>query len=346
MSAMAPPPLRYAGYAESAEIPNIVVDGAPNAATVLAVTHWPGYPQAPELADDLSAQMAYRYLDHPPTHAPAEVVTNNHFDQDGLVAVHALAGRPGAEAAGVGEAQLRELLIDVAAAGDFDTFRHREAARAAMALAAWADPDRSPLGNQLAALDWADQTTLLYTETLPLLVPLVLQPDRHRALWADDDARLAATERALATGTVAIAEDVDLDLAVITVAAGPGGAGVATDADEAFADIHPYAVNNASARFRQLFVRGPWYRYVDRYETWVQYHSRRPRPRVDLRPLAERLSALEPGLTRWGADGPGSVTPTLAPSGPSDLAPAVVEAELLAHLRTAPPAWDPYRPRS
>lgn len=333
-----PHPLRYAGYAASAEVPNIVVDGAPNPGTVLAITHWPGYPTPPGLEADLSAQMAYRYLDHPPPHPPAEVVTNNHFDQDGLVAVHALAGRPGAEASGLSEARLRELLIDVAAAGDFDTYRHRDAARAAMALAAWSDPDRSPLGAQLQALGWAEQTTLLYEETLGLLVPLALHPERHRALWADDDARLTATEQALAAGTITVAERPDLDLAVVTITTRSRGD------DDPFAGVHPYAVNNATGAFRQLWVRPPWYRYTDRYETWIQYRSRRPLPRVDLRPLAERLTGLGPGGTTWRADAPGSITPTLEPDGPSDLDPVTVEAELTAHLRTAPPAWDPYRP--
>jgi hypothetical protein len=344
---MSAPQLRYAGFAEASGVPNIVVDGSPNEATVLAVTHWPGYAQPPGLEADLSAEMAYRYLDHPPLHPPAEVVTNNHFDQDGLVAVHALVGRPGAEASGLPDDRLRQLLVDVAAAGDFDTYRHRDAARAAMALAAWWDADRSPLGSQLAELSWSDRTTLLYVETLPLLVPLTLRPDTYRHLWADDDARLTATEQALAAGTVVVSEHPDLDLAVITVGL-PGAADAddADDADAALAPVHPYAVNNASGAFRQLFQRPPWYRYGDRYETWIQYHSRRPPPRVDLRPLAERLSGLEPGSTRWRADGPGSITPTLAPEGPSDLDPGVVEAEVTAHLRAAPPAWDPFRPAS
>ena len=37
---------------------------------------------------------------------------------------------------------------------------------------------------------------------------------------------------------------------------------------------------------------------VYRYETWVQYTSRRPRARVDLTPLAEELTAEEPGDAR------------------------------------------------
>lgn len=51
-------PLRYVPYDEAAQVPNVVVDGSPNAATVLTLTHWPGIAPPAGLADDLSAQMA------------------------------------------------------------------------------------------------------------------------------------------------------------------------------------------------------------------------------------------------------------------------------------------------
>ena len=79
---------RFAGYSACATVPNIVVDGSPNEGTVLALTHWPGYPQPSGYHFDLSAEMAFHYLDEPIEHPPAEVVTNNHFDQDGLVGLH------------------------------------------------------------------------------------------------------------------------------------------------------------------------------------------------------------------------------------------------------------------
>jgi hypothetical protein len=82
--------VRYLDYEASRDVANIVVDGSPNESTVLALSHWPGIPAPPGLARDLSAEMAFAYLDATPDHAPAEIVTNNHFDQDGLVSIHAL----------------------------------------------------------------------------------------------------------------------------------------------------------------------------------------------------------------------------------------------------------------
>lgn len=46
-------------------MPNIVVDGSPNAGTVLTLTHWPGIAQPARLGADLSAEMAFRYLGAP-----------------------------------------------------------------------------------------------------------------------------------------------------------------------------------------------------------------------------------------------------------------------------------------
>jgi hypothetical protein len=80
----------FVGYPQSAAEPNVVVDGSPNDATVLTLTHWPGFPQPEGFQFDLSAEMAFHYLDAPIDHRPADLVTNNHFDQDGLVGLHAL----------------------------------------------------------------------------------------------------------------------------------------------------------------------------------------------------------------------------------------------------------------
>ena len=330
---------RFAPYADTGDRPNIVVDGSPNAATVLTLSHWPGLVQPPGCEHDLSAGMAFRYLDHPPPHARAEVVTNNHFDQDGLVGVLALSQPDEA-------LRHRQLLLDLAAAGDFGTYRHRAAARASMAVSALADLERSPLADRLAGLGEAERVGLLYQEVLPLTIPLATEPERFRPLWAEEDARLTAAEAAISSGRVTIDDRPDVDLAVIRLP-GDGGddlGGGHRFGHQHFGDIHPMALNNASPRLRQLIVAEGRFRYVDRYETWVQYRSVRPRPRVDLAPLAEQLDALETGSGVWRADPPSALTPELVGRG-SSLTPAAVVAAVEHHLRTAPAAWDPFRPR-
>jgi hypothetical protein len=74
--------------------------------------------------------------------------------------------------------------------------------------------------------------------------------------------------------------------------------------------VHPMAVHNATDRFRVLYRRGHRYVLELRYETWVQYVSRRTLPRPDLGPLAADLSAREARGT-WVFDGVDGMTPRL-----------------------------------
>ena len=102
----------FKAYKDTLKTPNIIVDGTANEATVLTLSHWrhSGTP-APLLADT-SAEIVFNYLDCPQYHVDASAVSNNHFDEDGLVGVFSLIN-PGFAS------RHRELLIAVAHAGDF-----------------------------------------------------------------------------------------------------------------------------------------------------------------------------------------------------------------------------------
>jgi hypothetical protein len=325
---------RFAGYADSADEPNVVIDGSPNEGTVLTLTHWPGFPQPEGFRFDLSAEMAFHHLDAPIDHLPADVVTNNHFDQDGLVGINALVNPEGS-------LEHRTLLIEVAEAGDFATFRDRRAARASMVIDAYADRERSPIGSSLVG-SYDEQCVVLYAETIPLLVSIATDSDRFRDLWADEDAQLTASEALLAEGLVTIDEVPEVDLAVVTIPEEAAVLGGHRFAGMSFESIHPMALHNATGCFRLLVLHGRRYQFVDRYETWVQYRSRRTLPRVDMHPLAEQLTAIERASAGWTASAPGSLTPTLAVEGESSLDSKVVRDAVVAHLRKSPPAWDPY----
>jgi hypothetical protein len=324
----------FVGYSESAAEPNVVVDGSPNDATVLTLTHWPGFPQPEGFQFDLSAEMAFHYLDAPIDHRPADLVTNNHFDQDGLVGLHALINPELAQ-------QHRDLLIDVASAGDFATFRDRRAARASMIIDAYADADRSPLDGRLTG-SYDEQCVVLYEETIPLLVTMAVDGERFHDLWAQEDEQLTASEKMIANGVVTIEEVPDIDLAVVTIPDNETSRSGHRFAGESFFGVHPMALHNATNCLRLLVVHGRRYQYVDRYETWVQYRSRRPLPRVDMRPLAVRLIGCERDAATWTASRPGSLTPTLRVDPESSLDSGVVRGTVVAHLRDDPPAWDPY----
>jgi hypothetical protein len=337
------PDLHYVPYHQLDEAPHVVVDGSPTGGTLLCLTHWPGIGSPPELAADLSAEMAFLYLGAFDRHPGASAVSNNHFDQDGLVSVFALS-QPEAALAH------RDRLVEVARAGDFAVCADRDAARISMTIAAFANPERSPLAGLAGLSDYAESTALLYTELLGRLDQLCRDPSPFRAWWEEEDANLTASEAALASGAVAVEEVGDIDLAVLTVPPDAPDGGGHRFAGEWVRGLHPMAVHHATERGALLTMRGQHFELSYRYESWVQYRSRAVRPRVDLAPLAEQLNAEEGG---GGSDsGPGTwvaapvsvLTPTLSLSGAgeSTLAPGRVRSLVEAHLRQAPPAWDPY----
>ena len=81
---------RYVRYDEAAEGPNIVVDGANNDNAVLTLSHWPKSGTPWPLKADTSVGIVFNYLDDPRWHRDVEVVTNDHFDEDGLIGLFCL----------------------------------------------------------------------------------------------------------------------------------------------------------------------------------------------------------------------------------------------------------------
>ena len=67
-----------------------MVDGAANPYTVLTLSHWPGNNTPACYKRDLSAEIAFSVISDPAFVPPAKIVSNNHYDEDGLVSVFAL----------------------------------------------------------------------------------------------------------------------------------------------------------------------------------------------------------------------------------------------------------------
>lgn len=317
-------PLRYVPYDQLGGRPSVIVDGSPAEGTVLTLSHWPGTPCPPGLEADLSAEMAFLWLDAKDSSVTADAVSNNHFDQDGLVSVFALSQPAAAN-------ERRELLIDLAAAGDFGTFRHRTAARASMAIAGYTAAGGSSPGDP-------------YEEMLARVAELVDRPEVYRELWEEEDAELTTSEEAIRSGAVTIEEREDIDLAVVTV----GAAAPHLSGGHRFAHIrrtgpHPMAVFNATDRFAVATINGDSYGLEYRYETWVQYRSRPPRQRRDLTALAAELNERDP-TGDWKFEGVGALTPRLLrQAGPgAPFSTDVFLSRLARHLETGPPAWNPY----
>ena len=289
--------MRYVPYHKLGKTPNVIVDGRSNETTVLALSHWreSGTPQ--QYRDDLSAQIVFRYLDDSEKNATTcEVVSNNHFDEDGLVGLFGiLYPKLGHE--------YRDILIDVASAGDFGVFRDRDAARISFVLSAWSHPELSPLNQGVFARPYPEVTAILYEELLVRLPNIIEKINNLKRYWEDEDEFLEQTENALEQKTIIVEEFKDVDLAIVTV-------------DEKMTEysrdlcpswvssvLHPMALHNRTDCMKVLVIKNDRYELYYRYETWVDYVSRPLSKRVDLSDLAKRLSTLEKGQAHWQYNG-------------------------------------------
>jgi Family of unknown function (DUF6687) len=328
---------RFVPYEELGSTPNIVVDGSGNAQTSITLSHWPksGTPRA--LKADTSAEIVFNYLDAPAFHVAAEAVSNNHFDEDGLIGVFALLQPDDAM-------EMRDLLVDAARAGDFATYRHRRAACIAFTVSAFADAATSSLDPAIFARPYAEQCAALYREMLPRLSEIATDTERFRRYWEEEERVLEESERAIRDGRVRIEELPEIDLAVVTLPDGWSPHAVHRFTHSREESCHPMAVHNATRRNCILTLQGRRYGAAYRYESWVQYMTAAPRPRADLTPLAEVLSAEEPGETVWSFDGVAALTPRLAlpEDRESAIPPEAFTARFIEFLAAAKPAWDPY----
>jgi len=314
--------MRYIPYHELHESPNIIVDGAANEHTRLTLSHWPKSGTPWELKADLSAQIVFRYLDRSDLHVSVDAVSNNHFDEDGLISLYSMIHPEEA-------IRQQDLLIDIAAAGDFGTYRLRDAARIAFVISSFADADTSPLSGNIFRSPYPETTASLYTELLNRLPEILSDPDHFKEHWELKEASLLADETAIRDGSIRIEEIAPLELAIVTLPENQTG-------------CHPMALHNVTNCFRILQMSGRRYEFYYRYETWVQYISRRPLPRVDLTPLADEFSALEEG--QWVFDGVDSIVPRFHLQGASESRtdPEIFRRRFQEFLTAAPPAWQPF----
>jgi len=320
----------------------VVVDGAPGRGTVLTLSHWPASPTPAPLAADLSAQIAMNWLASRRRRRwrGVEAVTIDHLDQDGLVSLYALISPQAALVR-------RPLLEEVARVGDFATGQSRHAARVSFALATLADPERSPLDAARADQSYPQRCAALTEELVDRLPGLVDDPGSHRHLWAEEDAAVTTTQTALSSGDVWIEEVRDLDLSVVHVASSCPMSLATRFMKRRDVSCHPVAIHNAIRGMRVMIVQGPRIELYYRYESWVRLVSQHPALRVDLAPLAEQLTAEEAsGGPQWVFDGVEAIVPSLRPAGnrPTTIDPARVTAMAQDHMRSSPPAWDPWRP--
>ncbi|MDJ0926126.1 MAG: hypothetical protein QNJ73_00635 [Gammaproteobacteria bacterium] len=332
-----PEPPRFAPYGEIGPRPNIIVDGAPLKSTVLTLSHWPNNSTPAELKRDTSTETVFAYLDAPHQHRAAGIVSNNHFDEDGLFSMYALCAPAHA-------LDHRDLLIDASRAGDFGVYESRDAARLCFAIESCASPDTSPLDADIFTGCERQQVAALYPAMLDYLPDLLDRLRERATLWADQDAQLAASLRLIQSGVVTIEEHAGVDLAVVRIPADLPAQVARRYLRAEAAPVHPFAIHQYTDCNRIVRVQGRRYELQYRYESWVQLASRRPALRADLAALAARLNEIESAPGTWIGEDVNEVAPRLFLDGaPQSALELTCFLDLVTeYLEQAPVAWDPY----
>lgn len=269
---------------------HIMVDGAPNPASVLTLSHWRGNNTPTVLKHDLSCGIAFnalRAMKEGSLFVACPYVTNNHFDEDGLVSLFTLTNSEEA-------IELEDKLMDIASAGDFGVYSDRDMARVSFMLNAWACPELSPLSDDVFALPRPEIEAILYEELLLRLPKIIAKISSFSRFWQEEDDFLSETEKWYEKGLITFEERPGLDLLIVNI-----DEKVPPRADKERASswissvLHPMFIHNKSRMMRVAVLKGRRREVYFRYETWVDYQSRTLLPRLDLSALARQFNLLD-----------------------------------------------------
>src|ERR1044071_6103727 len=169
--------MRFEYYHEGlSDTPKLSVDGTVENA--LHLSHWAGNATPEWLRADTSTEIALNFAASPRREELArgiEVVTNNHFDTDGVLSVWSVL-------AGERALELKESLIPAAEAGDFSEFPSARAVRVSVAIQGGDNPFTggagSPLARSLAGGAEVNEARA-YELVLPEVERLVTRTDEY-----------------------------------------------------------------------------------------------------------------------------------------------------------------------
>ncbi|MCE9501889.1 MAG: hypothetical protein K8R21_15520 [Leptospira sp.] len=296
--------MRFLPYHLLGGKPNIIVDGSPNQDTILTLSHWPKNKTPEILKADLSVEIVFRYLENSEFRKDCEIVSNNHFDEDGLVSVYSLVNPEHA-------LENRTLLENVARAGDFTWCEDRQAARIAYTLSAFADSKKSPFDRKLFSLPYRESCGLLYESVLKVFPDIIENTPKYNEFWKDPDELFERTERFFDRGDIKIEEYPELGLAVIQIKENFFGSDPRSLKAIIRDNLSLIPVYNRTKYFRIIFQYGKKFFLLYRYESWVDFISYPLLPRLDLGLLAESLNRIEKPSGKWKFEGIEDMIPSL-----------------------------------
>jgi hypothetical protein len=275
------------------DVPKLSVDGT--VSNSVHFSHWQGNKTPPELKADTSTEIVLNLVasrNRDELTRGIELVTNNHFDTDGVLSVWTVL-------TGERALELRKKLISAAEAGDFSEYPNEAAVRASIAIQGSDQPSpgeesSSPLASQLAGKN-VDDDALAYDLVLPEVERLLTNTDDYEPLWRSAWENIAAAIESFEQGASKVTEFQDAALSLVTLAPevfSPSGFNPTRHAA-------PYTAISRYAKGRLFLIATPlqngWtYRIDYPYYSWAETVVRPRIERRNLSPLLQSLNQLEP----------------------------------------------------
>ena len=274
------------------EVPKLSVDGTVDNA--VHFSHWHGNQTPQELKADTSTEIALNLVASPQRDEftrGIDLVTNNHFDTDGVLSVWTVLN-------GARALDFRDQLIPAAVAGDFSEFINESAVRTSIAIQGTDQPipgedSSSPLASYLAGETVLDDARA-YELVLPEVERLLTNVDSYEPLWRKPWERIAKAIDSFNRGASTATEFGDARLTLVTLAPdqfGPGGFDPAQHSVP-FTAISGYAKGDLFLIATEM--KNGWaYRIDYPYYSWAETVVRPPIPRRDFSYALGELNRLE-----------------------------------------------------
>jgi hypothetical protein len=318
------------------DTPKLSVDGlVPRS---VHFSHWQGNETPAAVKADSSTEIALNVVASP---ARAELtrgidlVTNNHFDTDGVLSVWTML-------TGERALDLRDALVAAAEAGDFSANTGAQAIRASLVIQGGDGfaPDAgvaSPLARHLSGGADVDEARA-YALVLPEVERVLTRTNYYEHLWHEEWAKIEAALESFAGGASRVEEDAATGLSFITLSRDLYGARGFSPTRH----VAPYTAITAHARGSVYLIAIPladgWgYRADFPYHSWAETVVRPRITRPDFAPLLARLNELEQHReARWQLDADGLSSAFHFVDGDGALRASNLAPEKVAdHLRAA-----------
>lgn len=281
--------MRFEFYSEALDnLPKLSVDGT--VSNSLHFSHWQGNETPPELKADTSTEIALNLVTSPNRAALTrniDLVTNNHFDTDGVLSVWTVM-------TGERAAPYRDVLIAAAEAGDFSEYSSADGVRISLAIqgsdgAIPTDDTGSPLARLLAGKEVTDEARC-YELILPEIERLITNINNYEPLWREGWKRIVEALESFDRGSSRVVELGEPKVSLVTLEP-------EIFSGEGFNPTKHSAPYTAISKFAngELFViaiptSGGWFYRIDYpYYSWAETVVR---PKIERRDLTAVLRLL------------------------------------------------------